>query len=113
VPAPTFNVTTLREADRLTVVMSGELDLAAAPLLEAAIHRRAFESDHSLVLDLRGLTFIDAAGLRVILRCHDLCVSRERGLSLIPGPPNVQRLFELTGVTGRLPFQSCPRGVEV
>jgi anti-anti-sigma factor len=57
------------------------------------------------VLDLRRLTFIDATGLRVFIRCHAACVRQGRSLTLIPGPPNVQRLFELTGAIGTLPFQ--------
>jgi anti-anti-sigma factor len=57
----------------------------------------------SLVLDLRGLTFMDVSGLRLVVaqaRRHDATVE------LIDGPPAVTRLFDLARVRAELPFRS-------
>ena len=67
---------------------------------------RAEASDaRQIVLDLRELTFIDSSGVRMIV-CADLR-SRQDGdrLRLIRGGARVQRVFELTGVLERLPFE--------
>lgn len=71
------------------------------------------ELDHDpparLVLDLSRLSFIDSSGLRLVVFLHARC--EEEGspaLEIRPGPPAVQRVFELTGVIGRLPFAPPP-----
>ena len=57
-----------------------------------------------LILDLSQLEFMDSTGLRLILRWD--AEARKDGFSigLVPGPPVVQRVFELTGTAAALPF---------
>ncbi len=56
------------------------------------------------MLDLRALTFMDSSGLRIILSAN--AAARRDGwrLQLVAGPPGVQRIFEICGVTGSLRF---------
>jgi anti-anti-sigma factor len=81
----------------------GELDMASARVLQAACARARTGTDR-LTLDLRGLTFIDSSGLRCILMLHQETQRDGRGLTLIPGVPTVQRVFELSGTDTMLPF---------
>jgi anti-anti-sigma factor len=57
------------------------------------------------VLDLRELTFLDSTGLRLIL--SERMAARKTGgrFELIAGPPEVQRVFELTRVLDALTFR--------
>jgi anti-sigma B factor antagonist len=82
----------------------GELDLATAPLVEEKLAELANVGFQRLVLDLRGLRFVDSTGLRLILAWHSK--AREDGLtfSLVPGSATVQRLFELTSTTDLMNF---------
>ena len=76
---------------------AGELDLAAVLELEQML-RDAVIRARLLVLDLRGLSFIDSSGVHVIV---DACVRAERApcrVVVIQGSPQVQRVFELTGL---------------
>jgi anti-anti-sigma factor len=82
---------------------SGELDIAGAGDLVAAIDRECSEH-HDLTIDLSALTFIDCAGLRVLLYASARTTSDGSTFRLIRGPERVQRLFRLTGVEARLPF---------
>jgi anti-sigma B factor antagonist len=79
--------------------LSGELDLATAPDLEQ--HLRALEEGEGIriVLELSGLTFMDSAGLTVIVEAERR--AGERGRSLVMRGPSrqVTRLLELAGVT--------------
>lgn len=94
-------------AGRHTLTLSGELDLASAPELEDMIERACQESTHAITLDLSALSFIDSCGLRSILTARKLCEQRAQGFALVPGQPQVQRVFELTGLADVLPFAAA------
>jgi anti-sigma B factor antagonist len=80
----------------LAVRPVGELDIASAPALEDSL-RHALESGaSSIALDLTRVTFIDSAGVRVLLWAAGH--SREEGdrLHIDSGSAGVRRLLELT-----------------
>lgn len=87
-----------------TIVLAGEADLVGAPEIEAAFKDACAGEPGLVVLDLKDLTFIDSSGLRSLITGHQLCRGRGHELKIIPGPANVQRLFELTGMNDALPF---------
>jgi anti-anti-sigma factor len=104
-----LTATELERGDRSALLLSGELDLASAPILDAALVRVSAQRARGLTLDLSQLTFIDASGLHVIVYANQLYKRLGYGFSLIPGPEAVQRLFQLTGLIDELPFLlSCP-----
>jgi anti-sigma B factor antagonist len=86
--------------------LSGELDMLVAPDLEDAVRHLCDEDAAELVLDLRNLTFMDSRGLRSTLIAHELCRQSGYKFAVVPGPRQVQALFELTGLAERLPFQT-------
>jgi anti-sigma B factor antagonist len=86
------------------IEVSGELDLAGVPVLEAAVRELELASITDAVLDLRRLAFIDAAGLGAVLDLYAECLNVGTVLTIIPGPRSVQRLFELTRLDQLLPF---------
>jgi stage II sporulation protein AA (anti-sigma F factor antagonist) len=104
---PGLSLEVREEGERRTVVLAGELDLATAFDLEALTSTLCVQA-REIVLDLRGLSFMDSTGLQVMLRARDMCAERDCGFFLIAGPPAVQRLFELTGLTDLLPFVEPP-----
>jgi anti-anti-sigma regulatory factor len=50
-----------------------------------------------LVVDLRRVSFIDSTTLRALLGFRSEAERDGQTLTLVPGPPNVQRLFDITG----------------
>ena len=86
------------------LALSGELDLATAPRVEAELAAAAATDADRIVLDLCGLDFIDSTGLRLILNADARSKANGQRLRLLPGPPRVQRIFEITATTGRLHF---------
>lgn len=105
-PPGELAVQTRHQADAVVVAVAGELDLLVAPLARDALARALHESRQRLIIDLSGLTFIDSGGLHVLLQAEKRCRKTGRGLIVRPGPPNVQKVFELTNTIGRLPFAS-------
>lgn len=87
-----------------TLVLSGELDLATAPGLEAIITRLCGDGVNGISLDLSGLTFMDSSGLQAVFNAQQLC--REHGYDFLVASGNGQvlRLFEIAGVIGALPI---------
>lgn len=83
--------------------LTGEFDLAAVGPVENALDR-AFEAPRArrVVFDLRRLTFLDAAGLRAILRANERARAAALELILVRprGPAN--RIFTLTRMSKEL-----------
>ncbi len=91
-----------------TLVLLGELDRASAPTLEAAIEDLHDARVSPITLDLSKLTYIDATGVAVVaFRCR-WCRMHGSEVTLIPGARPVQRVFELAGMSERLPFLDGP-----
>jgi anti-anti-sigma factor len=81
----------------------GELDISTVGELTTVVEREC-SSQADLVVDLSGLSFLDCAGLRILLYAHALANSNGSSLRLIPGPTMVQRVFHLTGLQHRFRF---------
>lgn len=92
------------EDHRVRIAPVGELDMAATPQLEQAIRALLDAGAVHLIIDLRHVTFIDSTALHLALDLD--AAARDDGLrlELLPGPPQVQRIFELTGTLEQLPF---------
>src|SRR5205823_4913728 len=49
-------------------------------------------------------SFIDSTGVRGVIELHKRCEQQNVHLLIVPGPPAVQRVFALLGLTELLPF---------
>jgi anti-sigma B factor antagonist len=100
-----FSISTSDRDGRAVVVPRGELDLATAPDLEAALAER-FDAGQDVVVDLRELAFMDSTGLRVLVAAHarvenggpSFCVVRPR-----PGA-TIRKIIAIAGVESVLDF---------
>ncbi len=88
-------ITHAPEWNRLSLV--GELDLVSAPIVQAAFDRVESAPVGMIVVDLRRLSFMDAAGLNVLAQAHKRAQRGRWSLVVVRGPRPVQRLLELTG----------------
>lgn len=92
------------------IEVTGELDLASVPAFEAAVRGVDPSCRLHVRLDLGRLAFIDAAGLHALLDLHAECLDVGTTLTILPGPRNVQRVFELARVDRLLPFAAADTG---
>ena len=85
----------------------GDLDVVAVGLL--AREFEAAERSHAalIVIDLGRLSFIDSAGIALLVAMDCACVGEQR-LRLIAAQPVVDRVLELAGVRARLPIVLRP-----
>jgi anti-sigma B factor antagonist len=103
-----FHVDVRNEGRAPVVVVSGELDLASGPELEAVLERFSTQPTELLIIDLRQVDFMDSTGLSIIVKAHQRFADDGRQLALVRGPSQVQRLLDLTGVADRLPLVDAP-----
>ena len=80
------------------IVLTGEFDLSVVPRVEDELARVESTEPTMVVLDLRGLTFMDSSGLRVVVGANERARKHDRRFIVVNGPDAVRRVFEITKV---------------
>jgi anti-anti-sigma factor len=94
-----------KEGDVVTAALAGDFDMQATFKVEPALERALeIPGVRRIVLDLRGLEFIDSTGMGVIVRLDREARGRGVQLRLRRGPRPVHRVFEKSGLAEALPF---------
>jgi anti-sigma B factor antagonist len=94
---PTFEARSQEKHGVATIALSGELDMATAPILSDNLAPFEGNGVSTIVLDLHDLTFIDSTGLLAFLEARRRAMSNGHRLLLSGAGPAARRLFELTG----------------
>src|SRR5246127_4175017 len=92
-----FDVATEHSGDALIVAPRGEIDLATVDLVRGAVERDQ-QPGEGVVLDLRGVAFMDTSGLRYVLELNERATRDGFALRVVRGPTAVQRVFEVAGI---------------
>lgn len=107
-PPGQFRVDVRHDGAAVVVAPHGEIDLGTVDEVRKAIER-SHDGSSNLVIDLRGVGFLDTSGLRLVVEQSDRATQRGYRFELIPGPPPVQRVFEIAGLEPKLPFRPGER----
>ena len=103
-----FSCSVTPEGDHVVVAPRGELDMATVGALEQEL-KSVREAGHpAIVLDLRGLSFMDSSGLHLVMRWAADASRDGFKFELEPGPAPVQRIFEMAALNETLPWRSEP-----
>lgn len=101
-PVAEFAVERIDRFDGVSLVLSGELDLAGTDCLLGKAEN--IPAGGALTLELSGLSFMDSSGLKVLMNL-DRRSKRESWSLTIENPRGqVLRLLELCGFDQRLPI---------
>jgi anti-sigma B factor antagonist len=103
-----LRIATRRGRDRLVLELEGDLDMASSTLLEEALTRANWDGSSTVVLDLRGVRFLDSTGLRAIFRARKAVRERGQQFAVTPGSAQVQRLLSLTHLDEHLQTIDTP-----
>lgn len=79
------------------MALSGDLDMATAPILRENLARVEDGGAVTIMLDLSEVTFIDSSGLKEFLEARSRARDNGHRLLMSGASPAAQRLFELTG----------------
>jgi anti-anti-sigma factor len=99
---------TQQAGETAVIALTGELDLGSAGALEREV---ALRQDAAIVVDLRGLEFMDSSGLRAIVTAAQRVQASGRRFALVPGAAQVMRVFDITRMRERLDFVADAREV--
>jgi anti-sigma B factor antagonist len=89
--------------DELWVLPRGDLDIAGAPELEETLSLALASDARAIVIDLRGLEFVDSTGLRALVQAQQ--GGGGDRISFVPGNDHVQSVFRIAGLLDELPFR--------
>ena len=98
--------TKLSGDDTSIVIATGELDFATRDDLVELLRSIEEIGTSSLVLDMRGVTFIDSAGLHVLISAHKRAEAGGWSFQILSGPGPVWRALAVSGLTNELRFVS-------
>jgi anti-sigma B factor antagonist len=104
---PSFSCDVHPDRDRVIVRLTGELDLAEAPIVAKTIEELLEVGFDRIVIDLRSLSFMDSTGLRMLLDARRTARAGRAELALVRGPREVQRVFEITGTESLFAFRDA------
>lgn len=103
-----LDLTTEESPQSIRLVLSGELDISSAPQVEEALGRAEAEAPPLIMLDLRGLDFMDSTGLRTVVGADARAREGGRRLAVVRGPDAVHRIFSVTRLDERLEILDEP-----
>jgi anti-anti-sigma factor len=93
-----------QQSGTATVSLYGEFDITCEKPLRDRIERMLEEETKTLVLDLRGLEFIDSAGLRMLIVLDGQAIQEGFDFLVRCDEGNVMRVLKETGLVGVLPL---------
>lgn len=88
----------------VAVAIAGELDLADEARMDLAIDFVVGLEIPSVLIDLTRCEFVDATGLRMLLRAQQRIERSGARLAVLSPLPRVRRVMDITGVSDRLPM---------
>jgi anti-sigma B factor antagonist len=103
-----LHIATRQGPDRLILELRGELDMVSSGLLEETLASADLDGSHAVVLDLRGLRFLDSTGLKTIFRVRKVVCEHGRQFAVTQGSAQVQRLLSLTRLDEHLQTIDTP-----
>jgi anti-sigma B factor antagonist len=93
---------------RVIVELEGELDMASSRRLQEVLTDATFDGLHAVVLDLRGVSFLDSTGLKAIFILRNAVRGAGAEFAVTPGSAQVQRLLSLTRLDNHLHTIASP-----
>jgi anti-anti-sigma factor len=102
-PPDEFSIAAEDRDGRALLTLHGELDLATAPEFEHLVNE-SIDEGREVVVDLRGLAFMDSSGIRVLVAAHARAGRAGTRLVVVrPGPESaVAKIVEVAGLDREL-----------
>jgi anti-anti-sigma factor len=107
-----LSVTVRRERGVVIAEVTGDIDMSTAARVRECLFGLA-DSGQPLIVDLNRITFIDSAGLGVLIGAARRADVHGGSLHAVCSRPQTRRLLWLTGVDRRIPLSATVDGALV
>jgi len=95
------------------VKVAGTLDIYGAPDLDREIDRLLRGRSREILVDLRGIDFMDSIGIRSLVRAYRVAMKAGVPLWIVRGGTAVSQVLRMTGVDVTLPMiDELPRRLQ-
>ena len=93
--------------DRAVLRIDGDIDACTAPQLRERVRDLADNGTVHVIADLRGVGFLDSAGLGALVAARKELRGRAGSLRLVAGPGRIVRVLRITGLSDAFALHSC------
>ena len=100
-PLSEFQATVAQQGDAIVIYLSGVVDLAACERLRDVIEP-SMGPQHTIILDLSGVEFMDSSSLRVLVRARGALTNDGGSLKLRNPSLAAHKLVTLAGIEALL-----------
>jgi anti-sigma B factor antagonist len=94
---PTFAAHTTTSDTTCTITLSGELDVATTEVLRRTLSADAADGAQRAVVDLDGLTFCDASGIRELIALQDRLTGGHRTVTFRATRRRIRGIMKIAG----------------
>ena len=95
---PPFSIDYEEDAERARIVVAGELDRLVADRFSRALRDAELGAAKRVEIEMSGLTFMDSAGLALLLQAARRAGGVGRELVVVDPAPPVHRLLEIAAM---------------
>ena len=103
-PSPELVLSESRIGHRLVLAAEGEVDIASADELRAALAAAVHSGAVEIWLDLTDVEFMDSTGITAVVDARSQLDGRRFAVICPPGP--VRRVFEIAGIDRAIPIHA-------
>jgi anti-sigma B factor antagonist len=100
-----LSITRSNEDGAVVLALSGELDVITAPDLAQELDALAAEACPRVLLELSGLSFVDSAGVSVLVKARHTAEATGRRLILRNPTEQVHQVFSVLGLASWLAYE--------
>jgi anti-sigma B factor antagonist len=108
IEADELDIETERTGTHAVITITGEIDAYSAPQLRHVLREQIDQGVERMVLDLRGVAFIDSTGIGTLVLAKRGLGTSEKSICLVvdESQTTVRRVFEITSVDRVMPIHA-------
>lgn len=95
-----------RRGDEHVIALDGDLEMANVSAIESELTQVEATDCRQIVLDLRGLSFLDSTGIHLLMQAHARAEETGRSVALLVDEGPVRRVLDACGALSILPTQA-------
>jgi stage II sporulation protein AA (anti-sigma F factor antagonist) len=101
-----LGIQSARRGDEQLIALEGDLEMANVAAVERELEFVESGDCRQIVLDLRGLTFLDSTGIQVLMSAHARSQASGRVIALMVDNGPVRRVLDVCGALSILPTRA-------